>query len=283
MSRKQGKHNQRKQEKKRRVERAKRLARSEPLAYHGSKYRTDELVPLHLQTETGIYHAFVASKRKLTDAEVESALRRLILQLRRGSQPSLDDASPGESETAPSLEEEMVLLHIRLNWQRMQESGALPGRDTLVGVLRSILGSIETWKHAGAESRGYLEYIEGFLGRMGVHAESLPEEALSELEWADEEEEDEEEDEEEANDEELPTELAGVDDLEAIGRAWYRDDSPQVERHFHGVAQKMIESGQAAEVAEICRRLIAESPRRSVNADLTALALEADRAHEPEK
>jgi hypothetical protein len=142
-------------------------------------------------------------------------------------------------------------------------------------VLRSILGSVETWKRAGAQSRGYLEYIEDFVGELGTSVAMLPEDVIDELEWEDEEEDVEEED---FDDEEAPAELTGPDDLEALGRMWYRSDDSQVERHFHGVAQKMIDAGQVAEVAAICRRLIAESPRRSVNADLTALAFQADRA-----
>ncbi len=61
-------------------------------------------------------------------------------------------------------------------------------------------------------------------------------------------------------------------------QVWYREEDPAVETLFRTIAERRINSGEAAEVTRICRQLIAESPRRSVNADLTALALQAERA-----
>ena len=38
------------------------------LAYTGNKFKTDELVPVFLSTETGIYESFVVTEQALTDA-----------------------------------------------------------------------------------------------------------------------------------------------------------------------------------------------------------------------
>lgn len=278
MSRKQGKRNQRKQEKKRRAERTKRRAPQTPLAYTGNKYRTDELVETHLFTESGILQADAMSGRRLTDPLVESALQQLILQVRHGS------LAPVEASEVPAYqagrEHELIIRCIRLYWEQLSARHALPGRDRLVGVLRSVLGSVETHKTAGATSRGYLEYLEDFLAQVGVSAGSVSPDQLDAIMEEDEglaEEDLEFYPEDEIADAFL-AELMKNADLLSIGRAWYREGDPQLETLFRTVAQQRIDSGEAAEVAETCRQLIAESPRRSVNADLTALALEADRA-----
>jgi hypothetical protein len=43
-----------------------------------------------------------------------------------------------------------------------------PSRDPLVGVLRTILGSVDTWKSVSPTSRGHLSFLEGFVGKLGV-------------------------------------------------------------------------------------------------------------------
>lgn len=282
MSRKQGKRNQRKQEKKRRTERVKRAAPQTPTAYTGNKYRTEELVETHLYTETGIFQADLISQRKLTDAIVESALQQLILQLRHGRLTPLEELKQFQYEVG---QEEMLILHsIRFHWHQLSLDAALPGRDSLVGVLRSILGSVETWTTARTASRGYLEYLEDFLGKLRINENSLLFKRLDESMWEElelEEEVDEEDIEESLlsqTEQAFLTELERAGDLLLIGRAWYRLEDSQFETLFRTIAEQKIDAGEAAEVAEICRQLIQESPRRSINADLTALALEADRS-----
>jgi hypothetical protein len=294
MSRKQGKRNQRKQEKKRHAERAKRRAQSPALAYSGNKYRTDELVPLHFSTESGILHAYAMTKRQLTDVQVESALQELILDLRHGH--GLDEEPSPENREA-IRPEDMVLTNIRSQWEVYARLHPLPGRDTLVGILRSILGSIDTWKTPSKTSRGYLDYLEDFLSELGVEpGEANPvivfvdEGSFDDVEGIDEEDVVDEEDENEVDtieaeiveqpepETQLTSEVLETGDLLVIGRLWYKSDDPQAESRFRAQAEQMIETGEAAQVAAACRQLISESSRRSVNADLTALAMQADRA-----
>lgn len=40
------------------------------------------------------------------------------------------------------------------------------GRDNQIGILRTILGSIET--HRSSNARGYLDYLIGFMRGLGV-------------------------------------------------------------------------------------------------------------------
>jgi hypothetical protein len=159
----------RKLEKKRRkeTERAKRLAKPVSLAYHGNKYKKEELIPVHLATERGIYETDVILDRTLTDRQVKAALETLIARLRSGTVPGFDPDKPLQStEGEPT---ELLILNMTRNIQDLFGTALGPGRDTLIGVLRTILGSIEFWTTAvDPTSRGYLHYLQGFLAKMGV-------------------------------------------------------------------------------------------------------------------
>ena len=65
-------------------------------------------------------------------------------------------------------EEELIILCIRKGWSRLAERGELPGRDDLIGVLRTILSSLETWRSQSLHAQGYLRFLEGFLKGTGV-------------------------------------------------------------------------------------------------------------------
>jgi len=144
-----------------------------PLPYTGNKYRTKELIPLHMCTETGIYEAFVMSDRQLTDADVRSALQRLILQIRANSLPPLETCNDDTPDTYTDIgnDQDLLTWNIRRNWQHLFQTQSHPGRDKLVGVLRTILGSIDVRGSIARDSRGYLFFIEEFLNDIGVHVE----------------------------------------------------------------------------------------------------------------
>jgi len=163
--------------KKSRKLKAKRPARPVALAYRGNKYRTEELVPTLFRTETGIYESFVITERELTDHNVRSALERLILQIRRGTLSSPEEIGLDEDEGEGTVED-LVIWNIRRNWQDLFQTEPPPGRSNLVGVLRTILGSIECWGSIAPESRGYLQYIEGFLKNAGVSVEAVGPETM---------------------------------------------------------------------------------------------------------
>src|SRR5512142_3498328 len=146
--------------------RAERARKHESLAYAGKKYKTDEYAPLFFRTEVGIYESYVMSDRVLTDDEVETAIEHLVTLMRQGPLPPLSET--GSMTLTEGDEEELVIANIRRNWQIMAEEGALPGRDDLIGVLRTILHSIEVWRSQSLHSQGYLRYNEGFMKKLGV-------------------------------------------------------------------------------------------------------------------
>lgn len=159
--------------KKLRKQKAKRPVRPVALAYRGNKYRTDELAPTIFRTETAIYESFVLTHRELTDHNVRSALKTLILQIRQGTLPSPEEIGIDDGECGGETIEDLVIWNIRRNWQDLFQIEPYPGRSNLVGVLRTILGSIECWGSIAPESRGYLRYIGGFLKKVGVSVELI--------------------------------------------------------------------------------------------------------------
>lgn len=134
------------------------------LAYHGNKYRTEALTMPLMQTEMGILQADAVSGRQLTDRDVQQRLIALIEMLRHAPLEPLD--AERELHVNAGQEADLVIDLIRSNWQRYFADHPNPGRDNLIGILRTILGSIET--HRSSNRRGYLDYLIGFMRGLGI-------------------------------------------------------------------------------------------------------------------
>jgi hypothetical protein len=174
------KHKRLSHDQKRKAKLAREARRSRPqsdLAYHGNKYKTEELVTVFMRTELGIYESWVMTDRELTDRDVEAALEKLVLQMRRGPLPAFADgtAAPVGAEAT-----DLIIWNIRRNWHDLFQEEPRPSVDKLTGVLRTILGSVETWSSPSPTARGYLHYIEGFLKKAGVNVTVHPAEGDSE-------------------------------------------------------------------------------------------------------
>jgi len=120
------------------------------------------------------------NERTLTDYEVEAALVQMIGLLRDRKSPILPspDASTQDSVTVSGENrQQMVITLIQMNWRFLQENGELPGREDLIGILRTVLSSLETWRSESLNSQGYLRFLEGFMKDLGVNVrleENLP-------------------------------------------------------------------------------------------------------------
>jgi hypothetical protein len=172
---------------------AERSRGQESLAYKGNKYKTDELVPFMFRTEVGIHEAHVITDRELKDDTVEAALVHLITRLRQGPLPELpwDDtlqAGPTEEDR-----KNLVVANILRNWRIYTEKSPLPPKDSIIGVLRTLLNSLDFWRRKNMHPQGYLRYLEGFVKQLGVSVRRY--EPGAELdEELDDEDEDEDED-----------------------------------------------------------------------------------------
>lgn len=261
----------RKMEKKRKAERQRRRQKTEPLAYRGNKYKNEKFVPVIYQTEFGIYESFVMSERKMTDHDARAALESLIRGIRGGTIVVPRQQPPNDcTETEPA--DSPILWSIRRHWDECFEEMPFPGRDNLIGVLRTILGSIEVWGNVSPTSRGYLRYLEGFMGKLGVHCREVSPEFVAALEdgTASLEEFDAI-----AEDEE------GDNELILAGRAWAEGADANAGIVFRALAEEMISAGEAKEVSESCQQLIGETTDRRIIDELSTLAILAQQKLKP--
>src|SRR5262249_2101493 len=130
------------------TERRKRNPAPPPsLAYTGNKYKTDEYAPLFLHTETGILQADAASHHKLTDRNVGTALEAMIEAMRTGPLPEVDPEEGVSWEVGK--ETDLISRLIRISWENLFVRYPHPGTDVLIGILRTLLGSIETFTTPG--------------------------------------------------------------------------------------------------------------------------------------
>ena len=233
------------------AKRNQKARQSMSLAYMGEKYKTDELVPIWMQTETGIYETFVMTDRKLLDRTVVTSLEKLIMRLRAGTlHPLTDDA---EIHYEVGQEEDLVIENIRRRWELYFEDEWRPPKDKLIGVLRTILGSIETMRSPSPRSQSYMHHIAGFLTKkLGVSVKKVS-----------------------ADMKPLPE--PEEDDLVLLGRQWILDENQEARAEFHELASDRMSNGQAERVIDACHQLLGEEsdPSSEAVAELSELSIQA--------
>jgi hypothetical protein len=234
----------RKRRKKKLADKRRRAYRDDSLVYMGSKYQTEELMPTWLNTEMGIYEAYVITDRKLVDRTVISAVETLIRQLRAGTLPPLSDTDEPLYEVG--REEDFLIENIRRNWAHRFTPESKPSQDKLIGVLRSILGSIRKVKSPGSGSQSYLQHITGFLTkRLGfsVKAFSAERKPLPEPE---------------------------EDELVRLGHRWEAEGDRDARAEFLELVDDLMRSGQTSRVLDACHLLTGEisDPSSEVTAEL---------------
>ena len=249
-----GKHDRLSRDQKRKAKLKKRSERThkhESLAYAGKKYKTDEYAPLFYRTEVGIYESYVMCDRELTDDEVEAAIERMVIQMREGPLPPLPETDV--ITITEGGEEDLVITNIRRNWQIMAEEETLPGQDDLIGMLRTILNSIQIWRSQSLHSRGYLRYVEGFMKKLGVSVRK----ATPDLKPLPEPEE---------------------DPLLLIGRTWVVDGDQAAGAKFADQFEASLRAGESERVIDICQQLLGETEDMAVVPRLQEFAIRGHRA-----
>jgi len=222
------------------AKRTKSLPKSSSLAYTGKKYKKDELIPMLMKAEVGIYESYVMTDRKLLDQTVASALQKLIRQMRSGTLPAL------ESTGVITIDEDsqgadLVITSIRRDWELYFEENWKPPLEQRIGVLRTVLGSLETMRSPSPHSQSYLRYIEGFLTKkLGVRVQQVTEEIVPLPEPEEEEEE-----------------------LVLIGRQWILENDWDAKADFLDFAEELINDGQAEDVIDACNALLGEECNNS--------------------
>ena len=153
---------------KRKAKLSKRAAKqppAEPTPYSGAKYRADRWAPQVYETELAVYETIRLSGRLLTNAQVKTAFVQLIGQLRKGVPAALPDGEP-EVTFAAGNEVEFLVWNIRRHWRILfQEKGPVSKED-LIGILRTLLYSIEAHAWNTGVARGYVSFLEDFMQRL---------------------------------------------------------------------------------------------------------------------
>ncbi len=220
-------------------------------AYMGEKYKTDELIPTWTATETGIYETFVMTDRKLLDRTVKAALETLVKKLRAGTLPPLSDTAEIHYEVG--REEDLVVENIRRRWALHFEEEWKPPKDKLIGVLRTILGSLEKMRAPGPRSQSYMRHIAGFLTKkLGISVKRVS-----------------------ADMQPLPE--PQDDDLVRLGRQWALDESQEAKAEFYELVSDRLRDGQAESVINACHQLMGEDsdPSSEVVTELAKVSNQA--------
>jgi hypothetical protein len=233
------------------AKRERRLPQQNSLAYTGNRYKSNEFLTPLFETELGIYEAFVVSERLMTDTDVETELQDLIAELREHAAAELIYAETANDEPCG-----LVTASVFPHWETMLDAGTLPARDDLIGILRTILGSLETWRSRSASSRGYLSYLEGFMNQTGVS-----------VRLAD-------------NDGKFIAD-APADELYEVGEIWIAG-SPEARHRFTALANELLDRGESQRVIDACQRLLGSirSPARPEFPILSELSIRAQKTQQ---
>lgn len=140
-------------------------------------YRSEAYVMYIVKAEIGILQAATMDP-ELTDGDVNRALEDLIGQLQEPE--ALTRLLPGDtsegvqkhtSDTSSDLQgyvQHFILMNLK---HAFEEHGPLEAED-VIGVLGVIKTSIKRW-NMGMHRRGYLTYLEDFLGQMGITVDEI--------------------------------------------------------------------------------------------------------------
>jgi hypothetical protein len=142
--------------------RAERETTFEPLS--SRKYQASRWTRHVYQTELGIYETILESERRLTNDQVRQALIRLIKHLHQGQPALLAEGEPAVSFQSGN-EVEYLAWNIRRHWGLLFEEEGPVSNEDLIGILRTLLYSIQAHGWNTGASRGYVDFLDGFIQR----------------------------------------------------------------------------------------------------------------------
>lgn len=214
------------------AKRSKEARKHQSHAYFGEKFKTEELAPFWYETETSIYEMYVLTKQQITDRDVHRALEEMVRRLRSGSLPEALASKPLSFEQG--YESQLIISSIMLRWQFYFETKPKPSREKRIGILRSILGDVESHRSAGSQSQSYLNYIADFLkNKVGVSINLI-----------------------ESPDQPWP-ETANAE-LVQTGLDWIIEGDQDARADFFEFGDELLKAGEYQGVLESCRYLMAE-------------------------
>jgi hypothetical protein len=135
--------------------------------FEGKKYQAPRWALIVTQTEMGVYEVILWTGHRLTNQHAEAAFIQLVRQLRMGLSPMLAEGEPPVVYT-PGNEPEFLIWNIRRNWSIHFEERGIVAVEDLIGILRTLLYSIEAHAWNTGPTKGYVHFIEGYMRRLGA-------------------------------------------------------------------------------------------------------------------
>lgn len=135
--------------------------------YEGTKYQSSRWMPYVHSTEQGVFETIQLSQHRLTNKQVKEAFRTLIKQLHEGTSPVLAEDEP-EMEFAKGDEVQFLVWAIRRHWTELFETQKPAGSADLIGILRTLLNSIDAHAWNTGPNKGYVAYLDSFMRRTGL-------------------------------------------------------------------------------------------------------------------
>ena len=146
-------------------------------------YRSERYTMYVMNAEIGLLQAGTIAS-ELTDGDVYEALEDLMERLQNpeiftelfSDQATAEAQEDDASEASDSLIDHLVIMNMKTAFEQY---GPLEAKD-VIGILGVIKTSVK--RHSvGMHRRGYLTFIEGFLGGMGVAVQQLSPEEVEDL------------------------------------------------------------------------------------------------------
>jgi hypothetical protein len=109
-----------------------------------------------------IYETIIASNRTLTNEQVGQALIRLVRELRKG-EPGPSPDSTMKMDFAAGREVDYVIWNIRRHWRMLFQDIDPVSASDLIGILRTLLHSLELRVWLTGSSHGYVAFLEEFM------------------------------------------------------------------------------------------------------------------------
>lgn len=152
-------------ERKRKTQRIKELSRLPVTPYEGSRYRAERWVPHVYATERAVYETILLTADKLSNQQVRAAFEQLVRHLRSNLPGPLPD---GETETvyASGSEVEFLIWNIRNHWRQLVEEQGNVDKEDLIGILRTLLFSIQAHALDRGPRQGYVSFLREFMERI---------------------------------------------------------------------------------------------------------------------
>ncbi len=148
-------------------------AQHEVTPYTGTEYQSDSWQPFVQSVDAAVYDAMLYSQRQLKNSTVKYAFETLVRRLRKGEPPYLTDNDELIPYSADN-EVEYLVQDIRRKWTNAMLHLGRRSADGMIGVLRTLLFSIEAHGANTQATGGYVGFVWDFLKRVAEPGKPAP-------------------------------------------------------------------------------------------------------------